>query len=234
MKLYQPNILILILLPVTAVLICGLGCSDKDEPANPPDNTEPPRSTDPPPATDPVANNLQPADPQVKIQTSMGDIIVELNPAAAPITVENFLRYVNEGFYEGNLIHRVINNFMIMGGGFTLDLKTKSPHESIINESDNGLSNVRGTIAMSRDENMPDSATAIFFINQAEDNTPLDHGDPRSPDGYGYTVFGKVVEGMDVVDKIAAVPVVKHDSLLTHLPIEPVVILKTILISKRP
>ena len=228
MKLYQPHILILILLPVTAVLICDLGCSDKDESANPPDITEPP------PSTDPVENNLQPADPQVKIQTTMGDIIVELNPAAAPITVENFLRYVNEGFYEGNLFHRVINNFMIMGGGFTLDLKTKSVHEPIINESDNGLSTVRGTIAMSRDENMPDSATALFFINQAEDNSFLDHGHPRSSDGYGHTVFGKVVEGMDVVDKIAAVPVVEHDSLLTYLPVEPVIIEKVIVISKQP
>ena len=232
MKLYQPNILILILLLVMAVLICGLGCSQKDQPENQPDTPEPPLSTDPTPYTDPVQKNLQPADPQVKIQTTMGDIIVELNPAAAPITVKNFLRYVDEGFYEENLFHRVINNFMIQGGGYTLDLKAKSPREPIVNESNNGLSNVRGTIAMGRDQNKPDSATVVFFINQGENNQYLDHGHSESLDGYGYTVFGRVIEGMNVVDKIAAVRVVKRDATFTHLPIEPVVIEKVILISK--
>ncbi|KPK76908.1 MAG: hypothetical protein AMJ79_05055 [Phycisphaerae bacterium SM23_30] len=180
-----------------------------------------------PPENIPEAQN-----PRVKLVTTLGDIVVELNPEAAPVTVRNFLRYVNEGFYDGIIFHRVIVDFMIQAGGFTADLEARLPHEPIINESDNGLKNVRGTIAMGRSPNEPDSATSLFYINRV--NSPyLDHGSPNSADGYGYTVFGVVVEGMDVVDKIAESPVTDHDSYFKSLPVEPVVINKAVLIQER-
>ncbi len=135
----------------------------------------------------------------VLIKTTKGDIKVELDGEKAPITVENFLSYVNDGFYNGTIFHRVIKNFMIQGGGFTADMKQKPTKEPIKNEAKNGLSNARGTIAMAR-TSVVDSATSQFFINH-RDNNFLDHGERD----YGYAVFGKVVEGMDVVDQIAVV-----------------------------
>ena len=140
--------------------------------------------------------------PTVLITTSMGDIKVELYPEKAPITVKNFLQYVDDGYYNGTIFHRVINGFMIQGGGMTEDMKEKKPHAPIKNEANNGLKNDRGTLAMAR-TNVVDSATAQFFINVA-DNKFLDFKS-ETPQGYGYAVFGKVVEGMDVVDKIKAV-----------------------------
>ena len=138
--------------------------------------------------------------PRVLLETSMGNITIELFKEKAPISVRNFLSYVNDGFYDGLIFHRVINGFMIQGGGFTADMKQKQTHAPIRNEAGNGLKNDRGTIAMARTGD-PDSATAQFFINVVNNN-----GLNRpSPDGFGYAVFGKVVEGMDVVDKIKAV-----------------------------
>jgi peptidyl-prolyl cis-trans isomerase A (cyclophilin A) len=137
----------------------------------------------------------------VKIATSMGDIVVQLDAAKAPKTVENFLQYAKSGHYSGTVFHRVIDGFMIQGGGMTPDLKEKPTRAPIPLESRNGLSNVRGTLAMAR-TNVPDSATAQFFIN-VKDNSFLDSA--RSPDGNGYAVFGKVTTGMDVVDKIRKV-----------------------------
>lgn len=137
---------------------------------------------------------------RVKLDTTMGDIVIELDEKAAPVTVENFLRYTEEGFFDGTIFHRVIKGFVIQGGGLTPDMKQKKPHEPIVNEADNGLKNSRGTIAMARTQN-PDSATCQFFINH-KDNPDLNYKGPDSP---GYAVFGKVVEGMDVVDKIASV-----------------------------
>jgi peptidyl-prolyl cis-trans isomerase B (cyclophilin B) len=134
----------------------------------------------------------------VKFETSMGDIVIELNEEKAPITVANFLRYVNEGFYDGTIFHRVIKGFMIQGGGFDTAVVEKSTHEPIKNESSNGLKNDRGTIAMARTP-VPDSATAQFFINH-RDNAGLNY-----PSNGGYAVFGKIVQGMDVVDAIASV-----------------------------
>nr|WP_329604211.1 peptidylprolyl isomerase [Undibacterium nitidum] len=136
--------------------------------------------------------------PQVTMKTSMGDIVIELNPAKAPITSANFLRYVDVGFYSNKIFHRVISNFMIQGGGFTPDLVQASTYPPIKLEVNNGLSNVRGTIAMAR-TSVLDSATSQFFINVV-DNTFLDTS------GGGYAVFGQVVSGMDVVDKIKGVP----------------------------
>lgn len=147
------------------------------------------------------AQNMTKTDknPTVLIKTTAGDIKVELDPAKAPLSVKNFLVYVNEGHYNGTIFHRVIEGFMIQGGGFTKEMKQKPVHAPIAIESDNGLSNKRGTIAMARTSD-PNSATAQFFINTV-DNAFLDFRGKNSRD-YGYAVFGKVVDGMDVVDKI--------------------------------
>lgn len=137
--------------------------------------------------------------PTVLLKTSEGDIKIELDPASAPKSVKNFLVYVNEGHYSDTIFHRVIDGFMVQGGGFTKDMKQKSVHAPVAIESDNGLKNTRGTVAMARTSD-PNSATAQFFINVV-DNPFLDFRD-KNPRDYGYTVFGKVVEGMDTVDKI--------------------------------
>lgn len=142
--------------------------------------------------------------PVVLLETSMGNIKIELYPDKAPITVKNFLAYVNEGHYDGLVFHRVIRNFMVQGGGFTPDMKEKRPaHQPIKNEAGNGLRNDRGTVAMAR-TGVVDSATAQFFINVVN-NDFLNHKN-ETPQGFGYAVFGKVIEGMDVVDKIRNVP----------------------------
>ena len=138
----------------------------------------------------------------VKLNTNMGTITLELFADKAPATVENFLSYVKDGFYNGTIFHRVIDGFMIQGGGMEPGMKEKSARGPIKNEADNGLSNERGTIAMARTPD-PHSASAQFFIN-VKDNKFLDHRAP-TPDGWGYAVFGKVVDGMDVVDRIKAV-----------------------------
>lgn len=141
--------------------------------------------------------------PHVLIETNLGNIEVELFADKAPLSTENFLKYVDDQFYNGTIFHRVIGNFMIQGGGFTEGMEQKPTRAPIKNEANNGLSNARGTLAMARTM-IVDSATAQFYIN-VENNTALNHRDP-SPMGYGYAVFGKVVNGMDVVDKIKAVP----------------------------
>jgi peptidyl-prolyl cis-trans isomerase A (cyclophilin A) len=139
---------------------------------------------------------------KVKLATSAGDIVIELDAAKAPKTVENFLGYVKAGHYDGTIFHRVIPGFMIQGGGMTADMKEKSTRAPIPLESRNGLSNLRGNVAMARTGD-PNSATAQFFIN-VQDNERLDAANAR--DGNGYAVFGKVVSGMDVVDKIRDTP----------------------------
>ncbi|MGH8569596.1 MAG: peptidylprolyl isomerase [Gammaproteobacteria bacterium] len=141
--------------------------------------------------------------PRVELKTSLGDIVVALYPDKSPKTVANFLQYVNEGFYAGTIFHRVIDGFMIQGGGFTIDFAQKPTHAAIENEAGNGVKNTRGTLAMARTGD-PHSATAQFFINVV-DNAPLDHTAPTQS-GFGYCVFGEVVEGMDVVDQIRKVP----------------------------
>jgi cyclophilin family peptidyl-prolyl cis-trans isomerase len=141
--------------------------------------------------------------PQIILETTMGNIRLELFSDKAPITVANFLRYVDAKFYEGTLFHRVIANFMIQGGGFNIGMEHKENDPPIKNEAGNGISNTRGTVAMARTQ-IIDSATSEFFINLI-DNTYLDHSND-TPNGYGYCVFGRVIEGMEVVDKIAKVP----------------------------
>lgn len=158
--------------------------------------------------------------PVVLMKTSMGDIKLELYPQKAPKTVANFLSYVEDGFYDGTIFHRVIGNFMIQGGGFTLDMKQKETKPSIPNEAGNGLKNLRGTIAMARTSDV-NSATSQFFINVV-DNPNLDHRD-ETPKGFGYAVFGKVIEGMDVVDKIKEVKTTTK-GYYGDVPVEPVII----------
>ena len=161
----------------------------------------------------------QPANPRVLIETSKGNITVELFPGNAPKSVANFLGYVKSGFYDGTIFHRVIPGFMIQGGGMTPDMADKSKGAPIPNEADNGLKNLRGTLAMARMA-APDSATSQFFINVA-DNAFLDHHG-KSYDTWGYAVFGQVVAGMDVADAIVAVP--RGDrGPYQDVPVEPVV-----------
>jgi peptidyl-prolyl cis-trans isomerase B (cyclophilin B) len=138
----------------------------------------------------------------VKLSTNFGDITIELDVDKAPITVANFLQYVDSGYYDGVIFHRVIPGFMIQGGGFTADMKQKSTKDEIKNEADNGLANNKYTLAMAR-TSIPDSASSQFFINVA-DNDFLNHT-AKTASGWGYCVFGKVIEGMDVVDKMATV-----------------------------
>jgi len=162
----------------------------------------------------------------VKLTTNFGDITLELNADKAPITVANFLQYVESGFYDGVIFHRVIDGFMIQGGGFDANMKQKSTKDEIKNEADNGLSNDKYTIAMAR-TSIPDSASSQFFINIA-DNNFLNHTAPTSS-GWGYCVFGKVVEGMDVVDKIAGVATTSKAGH-RDVPVESVSIEKAIVI----
>jgi len=152
----------------------------------------------------------------------MGDITLELYPDKAPATVANFLKYVNDGFYNGTIFHRVISGFMIQGGGFEANMSQKATREPIKNEADNGLTNDTYTIAMARTMD-PNSATAQFFINVA-DNRPLNHTG-KTPQGWGYAVFGKVVKGQDVVDKIKAVPTA-NKGMYQNVPVTPVTITK--------
>jgi len=157
----------------------------------------------------------------------MGNITLELNPDKAPVSVENFLTYVREGHYDGLIFHRVIRDFMIQGGGFTKEMKEKRlAHPPIKNEAENGLRNDRGAIAMAR-TGVVNSATAQFFINVVN-NAFLDHRD-ETPRGFGYAVFGRVVEGMDVVDRIRAVPT-GTVSMFQDVPLAPVTILKATLV----
>ena len=150
-----------------------------------------------------TTSNVQAETATVKMETSKGTIVLELDAANAPVTVENFLTYVREGFYDGTIFHRVISNFMIQGGGFTSDMTQKPTHDPIRNEANNGLGNDTGTIAMAR-TNDPHSATAQFFIN-VRDNQFLNFSG-ESMQGWGYAVFGKVTEGMEVVNAIRDVP----------------------------
>jgi peptidyl-prolyl cis-trans isomerase B (cyclophilin B) len=160
--------------------------------------------------------------PRVSMQTSQGTILIELNAEKAPKTVENFLTYVREGFYDGTIFHRVISGFMIQGGGFDANMKQKSTHSPIENEANNGLKNDKYTLAMARTAD-PHSATAQFFINVA-DNDFLNFTSP-TPNGWGYAVFGQVVDGTDVVDAIKGVKT-GNRGFHQDVPVEPVVIEK--------
>ena len=161
--------------------------------------------------------------PTVRIETSMGHIVLELDAANAPISTANFIDYANDGFYEGTIFHRVIDGFMIQGGGLTADMRDKAnKKEPIKNEATNGLKNARGTVAMARTQ-VVDSATCQFFIN-VKDNDFLNHTSP-TPMGYGYAVFGKVTEGMETVDAIRQVST-GNKGMHQDVPVEPITINK--------
>ncbi len=166
--------------------------------------------------------------PIVKVKTSHGNIVLQLDAKAAPNTVANFIKYVEDGFYNDTIFHRVITDFMIQGGGFDAQLKKKDTRAPIKNEADNGLKNVRGSIAMARTQD-PNSATAQFFINTV-DNDFLNYSAPNLR-GWGYAVFGKVIEGMETVDKIRAVAT-GNRGMFRDVPVEPVTIHTTTLVVK--
>ena len=190
----------------TVVLICG--CSEAAKEAN-------------------IERNMMISETNlVKLQTSMGNIVLELNAQAAPVTVKNFLEYVEDGFYDGTIFHRVIPGFMIQGGGFTTEMEKKQTRNPIVNEANNGLGNARGTIAMARSGD-PDSATCQFFINHI-DNMPLNYVDNSKP---GYAVFGKVIEGMDTVEAIASVKTTTRKGY-QNVPVKPIVIKSAKVVSK--
>ncbi|RJX31674.1 MAG: peptidyl-prolyl cis-trans isomerase [Desulfarculus sp.] len=166
--------------------------------------------------------------PVVKLQTSMGDITLELDAQKAPKSAANFLAYVKKGFYDGTIFHRIIDGFMIQGGGLTADMKTKPTDNPITNEADNGLKNDKYTVAMARTMD-PHSATAQFFINVA-DNDFLNHSG-KNPQGWGYAVFGKVTAGQDVVDKIKGVGTTSK-GMYQDVPAQPVMVNKAVVVEE--
>lgn len=170
-----------------------------------------------------AASDQAAANPRVALETTKGRIEIELFPREAPAAVKNFLSYVEAGFYDGTVFHRVIPGFMIQGGGLTADLQKKPTGKPVPNEADNGLKNTRGTVAMARTAD-PHSATSQFFINTA-DNEFLNHRGKTSQ-GWGYTVFGRISEGMAVVDAISSVKT-STSGMFQNVPVEPVVIEKT-------
>lgn len=196
-------------IPAT-LFLCALSLAFSGEAAEKPKKAEKPEVT-------------ETSSPQVKLQTTLGDVVLKLNAEKAPLSVKNFLVYVKEGHYDGTIFHRVIPGFMAQGGGYTEKFQQKPTHPPIKNEADNRLLNKRGTIAMARTPD-PDSATAQFFINYA-DNGFLDYKS-STPSGWGYAVFGEVVQGMDVVDKMATIPTGRGGPMPTDVPQTPIVIEK--------
>lgn len=213
------QILVLILSGMS--LLCFAACGpttvgEKDEAEKPTDVNENAGKQSPAETTEKETESMN--NPVVIMKTSMGDIEIELLKDKAPVTVENFLQYVDDGFYDNTIFHRVIAGFMVQGGGFTPDMKQKETRAPIKNEAKNGLKNLRGTLSMARTM-VVDSATSQFFMNLV-DNAFLDHGGRD----YGYAVFAKITDGMDVLDKIGAVPTATKAGH-QDVPVEPVTIL---------
>jgi cyclophilin family peptidyl-prolyl cis-trans isomerase len=190
-----------------------------------------PAPVSPPPAQ--AAPAPRPDSPRVLLVTSMGEILVELDAAAAPATVENFLAYARDGHYNGTTFHRAIPGLLLQGGAFTPDLQQKPSRAPVASEAGNGLSNRRGTLAAARDRGVVDSATAQFFFNLA-DNPKFDRTDAASAYTAGYTVFGRVLQGLDVVDRIAAVPTGARGPFPGWVPQVPVVIERVELLPPAP
>jgi peptidyl-prolyl cis-trans isomerase A (cyclophilin A)/peptidyl-prolyl cis-trans isomerase B (cyclophilin B) len=209
--------LLILALVMPAFALAQTGTTPAKPAAKAPAKTAPAKAK----AAEPAVSEADKTASKVLIKTNLGEMTVELYPDKAPKSVENFLAYVNGKFYDGTIFHRVIDNFMIQGGGFTPELRQKATRPAIANEAKNGLSNSRGTLAMARTGD-PNSATAQFFINVA-DNKRLDFRSP-DPQGYGYTVFGKVVAGMDVVARIAKSRTGPGGPFPTDVPVERVII----------
>lgn len=167
---------------------------------------------------------------RIKLETSEGNIVLELDITRAPHSVLNFMKYVRSGFYDGTIFHRVISNFMIQGGGFTTEMERKQTNAPVINEADNGLKNTRGTIAMARTSD-PHSATAQFFINVV-DNPFLDHKS-KTPRGWGYAVFGRVIKGMSIVDKIREQRTGPNGPFPRDVPLKMILINKATIIESK-
>ncbi len=197
---------------------CGGGGSETGGSAVIPVEELPPVTPTPEPAETP--DPVEPQGPMVSMRTTLGEIRIALYPEQAPITVENFLGYVEDGFYDGTIFHRVVRDFVIQGGGFTADMQEKETRDPIRNEADNGLRNGRGWLSMARTPD-PHSASSQFFINTV-DNAVLDYTAPTQR-GWGYAVFGRVIAGMDVVDRIEASPVASRAGH-NDVPVEPVAI----------
>jgi cyclophilin family peptidyl-prolyl cis-trans isomerase len=216
------------------LVLSAAGCKPKPQPAGEPPAVEEAaavekKQEETAPAAEPQEGEGEAAageegregvNPLVAVETSLGTVKIELFQDKAPATVKNFLSYADKGFYDGTLFHRVMSGFMIQGGGFEPGMNKKATDPPVKNEAGNGLSNERGTVAMARTDDV-DSATAQFFINHV-DNAKLDHKD-NTPFGFGYCVFGKVTEGMDVVDKIAAVATTTK-GMFENVPVEDVLI----------
>lgn len=184
-------------------------------------------------APDPVAEAAIPPPPRVMLVTRLGEIVIELDAAAAPKTVANFLDYAREGHYNGTVFHRVVPGLLVQAGGFTPDLQHKPTRAPVASEAGNGLSNRRGTVAAARDRGVADSATAQFFFNLV-DNPKFDRTDPGSAYTAGYTVFGRVLQGLDVVDRIAAVPTRAQGPFPAWVPVVPVVIERVQVLDSAP
>jgi len=206
------------LLAVTLLLLGSLGCSSSEEPdvAVATGGGETVSTPDTAPAPKPALDDVH---PQVVIDTSYGPVTVELDGERAPLTVKNFLEYVGSGHYDGTIFHQVEEDFIVLGGGFTPELSEKPSMMSIRNEANNGLKNVRGTISMARHGDDVDSATSQFFINLS-DNAALDY---KSDKEYGYCVFGKVISGLEVVEKISKAQA-KDTPQFQRIPVEPIAI----------
>lgn len=203
---------------LAAALLFAAPAFAEEPAATPPVPTTEPAPPPPPPA---------PAGPRVLIQTTMGDITLELDPVRAPITVKNFLRYVKDKHFEGTVVYRVVPNFVIQMGSWDANVKGRPGHPPIPLEANNGLSNVRGAVAMGRGE--PNSATAEFFINLV-DNLPLDHQASDTGNTTGFAVFAHVISGMDVADKISVVPTGDKGPMPGQAPVDPITITKVTLL----
>lgn len=234
----RPFCFFIFCLSLSLLILLGTGCPKKGNDQKAPEEVEVTKSDESkekePNATEPKVeeeketkvdepesqDTLEGENPVVLMETSMGSIKIELFKKQAPVSVKNFLDYVNENFYDGTIFHRVIPNFVIQGGGFTEDMTKKATRPPIENEAGNGISNTRGTVAMARTPYIH-SATSQFYIN-LRDNLALDHKD-ESSENYGYCVFGKVIGGMDVVDSISRVPRDRKGHY-TDVPVKPVII----------
>ncbi len=212
--------LLILALVMPAFALAQTGTTPAKPAAKAPAKTAPAKAK----AAEPAVSEADKTASKVLIKTNLGEMTVELYPDKAPKSVENFLAYVNGKFYDGTIFHRVIDNFMIQGGGFTPELRQKATRPAIENEAKNGLSNSRGTLAMARTGD-PNSATAQFFINVV-DNPRLDFTSEANGSTWGYCVFGKVISGLDVVDKIKAVPTGAQGPFKSDVPTTPVVIEK--------